>query len=125
MITRNNISMKTDYENFLSEIGLTEWQMNQCKGSVKMDCDPCEKVSINVSQIQGFGVFADEFIAPDEIVAPAFTEKGWTEAGRYANHSPLPNAKLAGNDFLAVKPIKEGEEITVNYRQVKTEMEKS
>jgi hypothetical protein len=75
------------------------------------------------SSIQGMGVFATTDFSEGEVVAPARVEGKRTPAGRYTNHAKSPNAVMVlrenGDiDLAATQPILEGEEVTVNYRQV-------
>jgi hypothetical protein len=86
---------------------------------------------IKRSTIHGNGLFATSDIqAGDHLGRSANLEEDeaglprWdiTEASRYTNHSPDPNAEtvIAGNimSMQAVRPIARGEEIKVSYAQV-------
>lgn len=86
------------------------------------------KIKVAKSQIEGEGLFATADILPGEVIAPARITGLRTIAGRYTNHSPMPNAQMThahgGDiDLVALSPITgchgglDGEEITVNYRE--------
>ena len=76
------------------------------------------------SEIHGIGLFTPVDINEDQIigVSHAFYEGYWymTTHGNY-NHSENPNCKLVTKYNLnligAVKDIKRGEELTVDYRE--------
>ena len=80
-------------------------------------------VRLGKSSIQGVGVFATKDFSAGEVVAPARVEGRRTPAGRYTNHAKSPNASMVlrenGDiDLAATQPISDGNEVTVNYRQV-------
>jgi SET domain-containing protein len=90
------------------------------------------KVKVAPSSIEGLGLFATADISPDEVIAPGRIDGMRTIAGRYTNHAKNPNARAVkrpgGNiDLVAVNAIRgcmgglDGEEITVDYRQVVAE----
>lgn len=78
------------------------------------------------SPIEGWGLFATADIPAGEIIAPARIGNCRTPAGRYTNHSGLPNAVMTdsdnGLDLVALRYIygnkggQLGEEILINYR---------
>jgi len=84
---------------------------------------------VGKSDIEGQGIIAVGDIAEGEVIAVARLGAKRTPAGRFTNHSGTPNAKIVddidGNAYLiAIKSINgnlggyNGEEVTVNYRQV-------
>lgn len=86
------------------------------------------KVTIRKSNIEGRGVFLSCQAECGEVIAPALIGGMRTPAGRFTNHSMIPNAKFvkdeAGDVWLvATKRIagcqggNQGEEVTVDYRQ--------
>jgi hypothetical protein len=87
------------------------------------DLMPCNgHFLITFSDIDGLGVFVTRDFEPGEVIAPARIGAQRSAAGRYANHSMHPNAKVArvGDtlNFIAIRDITEGYEMTVDYRQV-------
>jgi len=87
------------------------------------------KMKIAKSYIEGKGVFVTAPVKEGETIAPARIGGKRTPAGRYANHSPAPNAKMVlrynGDiDLVATEAIDgchggdHGQEVTVDYRQV-------
>jgi hypothetical protein len=92
------------------------------------------KTKVGISPIEGRGMFATADIAEGETIAPARIGGKRTPAGRYTNHARQPNAYMritnaAGDvDLVALRPLhgctggQDGEEITVDYRQVNKEM---
>jgi len=85
-------------------------------------------VKVSKSNIQGKGLFAQSPIKKNDIIAPARLNNKRTPAGRYTNHSLLPNARavilgqdiylVANNDIKGCHGGDSGEEITLDYRQI-------
>jgi hypothetical protein len=122
----------SDYELLLNELNISE-DLVRTQSENQEDQIPFPfgnyKIKVSNSDIQGKGIFTTAQISKDEIIAPARIEGMRTPAGRFANHSPIPNAMMVkkqnGNiDLIAIKDIDgcrgglDGEEITVDYRQV-------
>ena len=93
---------------------------------------PNKKFSIKKSDIQGKGVFASKNFKKGELVGLAVTDEkavtdtvnfrdARTRLGKYLNHQNKENAALKSeNNTLNIytnNPIKQGEEITVNYQK--------
>lgn len=90
-----------------------------------------ESLTIGKSNIEGLGVFATQDIPKMTIFGeyPTHYHKNDGETirityGGWINHSPTPNCILLTYnneyDYLAtIKDIKQGEELTVNYRTTK------
>jgi hypothetical protein len=86
------------------------------------------KIKVGHSLIDGRGIIATADISAGEVICHARIDGKRTPAGRYTNHSDTPNAEmivLSGNLYLrAVNHIEgcrgglDGEEVTINYRQV-------
>lgn len=79
-------------------------------------------IEVKDSKIQGVGVFATNPFKQGSFIGLAHTNgQPSTELGRYHNHSENPNAEsvLIGNEryLITKKAIKNGEEITVDYRK--------
>lgn len=127
-----------DYLSALEEIGVTEDVVRaQSEDESDMVALPCGgyKIKVAPSQIEGRGLFATAGIQPGEVIAPMRINGKRTLAGRYANHAKEPNAKAAKRasgdiDLIATSPIGgcrggfDGDEITVDYRQVIAENKK-
>jgi len=121
---------RSDYEAVLAEFGVDEATAQAISETDDLIPFPfgTYKIKTGVSAIAGKGIIATADIAANEIIAPARVDGKRTPAGRYTNLSPTPNAKMvnAGNRILlvAIKPISgcpggfDGEEVTVNYRDV-------
>ena len=91
-----------------------------------------EKFSVRKSDINGKGVFASKNFKKGELVGMAVTDEeavtdvvnfrdARTQLGKYLNHQNKHNASLKSeNNTLNIytkDPIKQGEEITVNYKK--------
>lgn len=81
---------------------------------------PAAPVDIRPSPIHGQGVMATRDLVPGERIAVARIGMRRTPVGRYANHSSSPSAEMLkiGDEIVvvALKEIKAGKEITVDYR---------
>lgn len=88
------------------------------------------RISIRDSAIEGRGVFVSCPVDAGNVVAPARIQGFRTMVGRYTNHSARPNARAVLTDtgdlmFVALRRIEgcrggdSGEELTVDYRQVR------
>lgn len=117
---------RLDYQKVLSETGFShELAVQESESSYASV--PCPEVAVLTSTIEGKGLHATaSFRAGDKIMGARI--KGLrTQAGRFVNHSPTPNAEFRENgddvDLYAIKPIsgmrggQRGDEITVDYRQ--------
>ncbi len=112
--------MSNTYQDFLEANNLTEAQM-----CATMDALPPamkeedSRYEIKPSTIHGLGVFATQDL--HGTLGKLRTGDGWFELGRYANHSDRPSAEAfkEGNTLYAKGHILKGEEITLDYFQVK------
>ena len=81
-----------------------------------------DKLRLRPSSIHGQGMFAMAAFAAGQEIAPMPLDGHRTPAGRFINHSMSANAEAfaQGTDIWcrSTRPIFNGEEITVNYRQV-------
>jgi hypothetical protein len=92
------------------------------------------KVKVGPSSIEGRGMFATADIAEGETIAPARIGGKRTPAGRYTNHARQPNAcmRISNADgdveLVALRRLRgcaggrDGDEITVDYRQANKEI---
>lgn len=122
-----------DYAKMLSDLGVTEEQVN-AESLIETDHMPFppaweSRIAVRKSAIHGRGLFAETNIAAGEIICPARIDGKRTPAGRFTNHSGNPNTVAVcfnGTDlgWVALRDIhgrrggQNGEEITVDYRQV-------
>ena len=112
---------KGDFQFFLSQIGMTEEQIQQDMDSCPV-VETIANVEIKESPIQGKGVFATQSFNANEAVGIARTNGVKTTIGRYCNHSPQPNVfpLLDGDEviFISNRKIEAGDEILANYRDI-------
>jgi hypothetical protein len=114
-----------DFRDFLSEIGVTQAQMDAAALTlpapihVASDC----RHRVSPSAIEGLGVFSGSGLKTGEHVCTLMVGSGWTTCGRYINHDPDPNSVAVlvreGLIGMAARQINDGDEITLNYRQVR------
>ena len=122
---------RLDYQEFLSEYGLTEATARSISENpddqIPMP-DGYPKFSTRRSAIEGVGVFLTAPASINEIIAPARINGKRTPAGRFTNHSKNTNAVFVdfgdGDIFLVAKQFIPGcngggvgSEVTVDYRQ--------
>ncbi|MFA5630353.1 MAG: hypothetical protein WC997_02475 [Porticoccaceae bacterium] len=119
-----------DYWKMLAEYGIshdTARSESENTADMRPFPDGSYKVMVTDSAIEGRGLFATAAIVAGEVIAPARIGTERTPAGRYTNHSPMPNAEFVvlenGDlDLVAIKNITglkggmPGEEITIDYR---------
>lgn len=114
---------RRDYALFLSQLGLTQAQMDtivQIEQDL-IDMPPGFAVELRQSAIHGTGLFATASIEAGHPICPGRLGGCRTPAGRFINHSPEPNSTShmhTNGDIWAVAlyPIQENEEITIDYR---------
>lgn len=87
-----------------------------------------EPFVLKPSLIAGMGAFANRDFAADELIAAMTVGLVFTTCGRYVNHSPFPNTRsvavIGGTAFQATTRIAAGEELTVDYRNVRELLKK-
>lgn len=120
---------RQDFLQLVDARGLTIEQVRQQSEDVsdRNDVD-IPGIEIAPSDIEGMGVFSNQAYSGGEVIGPALLGGMRTQIGRYANHSQFPNGRMvvleSGDVFLeALRGINTGEEVTVNYRQVRSELE--
>lgn len=126
---------KNDYQKMLVDLNVTEDQVLEESG-IEGDLIPFppgawnSRLAVRESPIHGKGLFAEANIFAGELICPARIAGKRTPAGRYTNHSGKPNVKpirAFGDDigWVALRDIHgrrggmNGEEITVDYREVR------
>lgn len=113
---------RADYLKVLEEAGIpvevAEAEATETSNLISMPVG--WRVHVSESKIHGSGLFTDCNVSSGKVVAPAMIGGKRTPAGRYVNHSSLPNAVIMrdGLDsvFVALRDIVIGEEITADYR---------
>ena len=114
-----------EYSAMCKEIDLSEddaYQVARTESDLMEQADQAP-IEIRESNIEGLGVFVTRDINKGNRIALARQDNKRTPAGRYTNHSDRPNAgALIDNKkgfFFALKTIKKGSEVTVDYRDVR------
>jgi quercetin dioxygenase-like cupin family protein len=76
-------------------------------------------VEVKDSCLHGKGLFATKNFSKGELICLAVKANKRTLAGRYSNHSPMPNCNVLFNNeeyvFVALQDIVEGDELTTDY----------
>jgi len=122
--TYNNI-ISNDFAEMCIDIGLSEEVVKELSEDISdlIDQPSDDSIEVKESSIDGLGVFSLKPIKAGERIAIGRIGDKRTQAGRYVNHSDLPNAKpIIEEDmgiFVALVDINEGDEITADYRDVK------
>lgn len=124
---RESVKLAADREDYLvaiAELGYThEEVLAQSQTVIDITVLPpgYYKFDIDDSPIEGKGIFARADIGVFETIGPARIKGCRTVLGRFTNHSFQPNAKMVRSqghdiDLIALVDIKDGQEITINYR---------
>ena len=114
---------RTDYQLFLSQMGMTEaevWAIAHNE-SDQISMPDGVFTEVRKSRLHGKGLFATREFIDGEVIAPGRIDGKRTPAGRYTNHSCNPNAmavKSENGDLsaVAIRRIQENEEILIDYR---------
>jgi hypothetical protein len=103
--------------NAIERFGLTEEVVATLSADPEtFDPTPIDGVSARPSLIDGTGLFADKPFSTGDLIAPGMAGELRTLAGRYSNHSALPNAEFeADGRLFALRDIAQDEEITTDY----------
>lgn len=130
------ISDREDYYKLIEQLGYTEAEVRKEVEDPDIQIPlpyGTYKFKLDNSLIEGKGVFATAPIDKGEIIGPARINNQKTPLGRFVNHSLWPNAEMifSGNDLdlVAVKSISgckgglPGEEITIDYRKILTDIQ--
>lgn len=120
---------RDDYVLMLQQVGIPhEVAMVQSENKDDQITLTLGNVRVAQSPIEGMGLFATSTIKQGEVIAPARIDGKRTQAGRYTNHSAMPNAQMVMMDSGDVNLVAlsdmagclggdSGEEITIDYRQ--------
>ena len=120
---------RKDYQRILAETGFTLAHRRAISEN-QADQMPMPggdyRVTVAPSKIEGNGLFATAEFSRGALICPARIAGKRTPAGRFTNHSIDPNAKATANeahdiDLVAIRTIRNMEEITLDYRQAKAE----
>ena len=123
---------RADYAVMLAQYGFDQATGRAQTENTRDQCampDGWARVTIRPSCIEGLGVFLTSPAEAGETLAPGLIDGLRTPAGRYTNHSANPNAAMVLRepgriDLVATRRINgchggdQGEEVTVDYRQV-------
>ena len=121
-------ALRLDYRAVLDEFGIS----HETALAVSTNPDdlvelPLNMVQVAPSPIDGSGLFATSGFQPGDVILPARINGKRTQAGRFTNHSFVPNARMVRRgddiDLVAIAPIcgcrggQLGDEITIDYRE--------
>lgn len=120
-----------DFKKMLEQFGMSEefaYTVSRNEADMIPLPNGSYKIVVSDSPIQGKGLFATASIEPGDLIAPARIDGHRTIAGRFTNHSAIPNAEMTltpcGDiNLTAIRNISgckggmPGEEITIDYRQ--------
>jgi hypothetical protein len=124
---------KSDFGMMLSSIGMDAETMQRLT-DIQTDRVPMPKgeypFTIKPSRIHGEGVFASTKIENGGSIGPMRVGLNRTPLGYKTNHSSHPNAISVAKDdgsgdLVALRPIEECEEITIDYRHAILEAKKA
>jgi len=115
---------RDDYKRVLRKVGIShETAKEQSENKDDQISMPAGYSNVNVSEseIEGQGIFVTTDVKKGDIIAPGRIDGKRTPAGRFTNHSAMPNAKMVkranGNiDLIATKDIC-SQEVTIDYLQ--------
>lgn len=116
--------VKSDYQLFLSEMGLSQAEMDKIAAITEDLIDmPVEYATeLRPSKIDGNGLFAVKDFKMWDVVCPCRLNGKRTPGGRFVNHSHKNNLMpiKIGDDIYAVasRDIYENEELLLNYRDM-------
>jgi hypothetical protein len=128
---QGQLTADDDFAEMLKELGVTADTVRQ-QSEESSDLTPFPHGSYGVrtgaSLIEGTGLLATSTHQPGDLICMARIGGKRTPAGRYTNHSRVPNARMAATPngdiaLVAVRRIKgsrggqDGDEVTVDYRQ--------
>jgi hypothetical protein len=108
-----------DYYVFLDDMNMSAEFVRMASETPHKDIE-VDGVEVKPSEIEGVGLFATKEFKQGEKIMQATINGMRTQAGRFTNHHPEPNAEpvLSGGDFhLIAKRDISNEEITTSYRQ--------
>lgn len=123
-IPKQLAEVKDDYKLFLSQLGITQVEMDKIVSITDdlMDMPKEYATELRPSKIDGKGLFATKSFKMWEVVCPCRLNGKRTPGGRFVNHSHKNNLMpiKIGDDIYAIasQDIYENEELLLNYREM-------
>jgi quercetin dioxygenase-like cupin family protein len=116
----DRLMSKADLDHKVAMFGFTPELMHEISVDPStLDETPLEGVEVKESEIHGQGLFATKDFMQGEVICLALRDNKRTLAGRYSNHSPIPNANFARHGeslvLIALREINAGDELTTDY----------
>jgi quercetin dioxygenase-like cupin family protein len=111
---------KASFTQAIEHFGFTEDSVREAsEDESTLDRTPLFGVEVRSSSIEGQGLFATQSYASGQILCPATLNNKRSLAGRYSNHSGVPNCMFDYVDnilvLVALRDIESGEELTTDY----------
>lgn len=114
---------RADYLDWLSGCGIPQSVINAAMeqtSDLTLTTECFGSIYLASSEIHGTGVFASRTITAGQPIAPGRIDGKRCVAGRWTNHSHLPNAHFVAVDddmvLVALCDVDPGDEVTVDYR---------
>jgi len=116
----DRLMSRADLEHKVALFGYTPELMHELSVDPRtLDTTPLDGVEVKDSEIDGQGLFATKDFAQGDVICLAMRDNKRTLAGRYSNHSPVPNANIARKDgelvLVALQDVQAGDELTTDY----------
>lgn len=116
----DRLMSKADLEHKVAVFGYTPELMHELSVDPStLDETPLDGVEVKDSEIHGQGLFATRDYVAGAVICQTVKDGKRTLAGRYSNHSPVPNAMAQKIDgvwvYTALHDILAGDEITTDY----------
>ena len=112
-----NRAINDDYKSFLIDSNVTDEDIKKDMELVDVYTYENNNLHIDISGVDGYGVFTSRDFSVGDIVGYAFIDDKKTVYGRYINHSPYQNVYYDSNgNIIALYDLIEGQEIFFNYR---------
>ena len=115
---------RDDFNRFLDEVELTNsqvWLLTSRTDDRMPMPEDVELVQVKPSLIHGLGMFVVEAVSAGQLLAPMNLNGLRTPAGRFVNHSDVPNCIAVPKDenlyLVAARDLERDEELLLNYRQ--------
>jgi quercetin dioxygenase-like cupin family protein len=116
----DRLMSKADLEHKVAMFGYTPERMHELSvDPTTLDETPLDGVEVKDSDLHGQGLFATKDYVQGDVICLAMRDNKRTLAGRYSNHSPVPNANIVWQDselvLVALQDIQAGDELTTDY----------
>lgn len=111
--------MDKSFESFMTTVGVTQQDLDTAMEQLPDHVDDDGDFYVAESPLHGKGVFASKNVSGN--LGTFRSEEGWHTLGRFLNHSATPNCTviLSPVGMEVVGEAGEGEELTVDYFQVR------